>query len=405
MGVLGTRRGMAFAEAAAQVPGARVVAFCGRDPRRLELVGERYPEAQLLTSYDELVALPEVDAVIVANYADEHAPAACRALGAGKHVLSEVPAFNTIAEGVELVRTVEATGRRYMLAENFCYLPWVQEMRRLYEAGDLGEIRYAEGEYVHFTRDVLHQLIDLDLPHHWRLWIPPTFYITHSLGPILRISGLRPAAVQAATGLLQTRNGGPPLPSPALETVRLENGALVKSLHGGPYPREPWQPWTLLGGTNGCIENDRWLDPHQLTRYLDGQGVRRYRAPLAEYAARAQHWGADYFVLERFVASVRGEAAPDFDVYMAADVTLCGHMAWRSVLSGGGWVEVPDFRDEAVRRAWADDRASCRPDAPAGDRLPNHQLAGATVLPPEEVLARIRARQAQEPYYAAWYRD
>ena len=246
LGILGTRRGIAFAEAAEVLQYVEVVAFCGRDVQRMEIIGEMYPHTRLFTSYEEMLNDNQIDAIVVANYADEHAPAACQAMKAGKHVLSEVPAFATIAEGVELARTVESTGKTYMFGENFCYLAFVQEMRRLYESGELGELRYAEGEYVHFARDILHQLVDLDISHHWRLWIPPTFYNTHSLGPILRITSLRPVAVQAATGLLgMNEEGTLPVQSPAMELVRLENGALVKSLHGGPYPREPWQPWCL----------------------------------------------------------------------------------------------------------------------------------------------------------------
>ena len=280
LGVLGTRRGTAFAEAAAQLPQVTVAAFCGRSRERLRIIGNMYPEARLFTSYEEMLADEGLDAIAVANYADEHVPAVCQALHADKHVLSEVPACVTIAEGVELARAVEASGKVYFFGENFCYLAFVQEMRRLYESGALGELRYAEGEYVHFARDVVHKLVDLNLPHHWRLWMYPTFYVTHSIGPILRITGLRPVAVQAATGLLgMDKEGMLPAQTPAMEMVRLENGALVKSLHGGPYPREPWQPWYSVGGSKGCIESNRWPDPNEVTVFLDeDQEIRRYTA-------------------------------------------------------------------------------------------------------------------------------
>ena len=410
LGILGTRRGLAFAEAAEVLPHVRVIAFCGRNPRRMEIIGERYPNARLFRSYEEMLDDRQIDAIVVANYADEHAPAACQAMKAGKHVLSEVPAFGTIAEGVELARTVESTGKVYTFGENFCYLAFVQEMRRLYESGDLGELRYAEGEYVHFARDILHQLADLDIPHHWRLWIPPTFYSTHSIGPILRITGLRPVAVQAATGLLgMNKEGTTPTQSPAMELVRMENGALVKSLHGGPYPREPWQPWYLIGGSKGCIESNRWPDPNEVTLYLDGDAEsRRYTAKFGRFqneASKTQHWGADLFVLYEFVKAIRMGSKPDIDVYMGLDMTLCGNLGWRSVLQGGGWVDIPDLRREAVRKKWENDHYSCKPDTPEQYLLPNHTDARTTVLPSDEVIAHIRSRQKDEPYYKAMYRD
>ena len=92
LGVLGTRRGTAFAEAAEQLPEITVAAFCGQSPERMQVIGGIHPKAKLFTSYEEMLADDGIDAVAVANYADQHVPAVCQALEAGKHVLSEVPA-------------------------------------------------------------------------------------------------------------------------------------------------------------------------------------------------------------------------------------------------------------------------------------------------------------------------
>ena len=75
LGILGTRRGIAYAEAADHLPHVEVAAFCGRDSQRLQIIGEMYPQAKLYTSYEEMLGDGQVDAVVVANYADEHAPA------------------------------------------------------------------------------------------------------------------------------------------------------------------------------------------------------------------------------------------------------------------------------------------------------------------------------------------
>ncbi len=90
-----------------------------------------------------------MDAVILANYFHEHAPFAVKALEAGKHVMSETASNTTLAEGVALCRTVEETRRIYMLAENYPYTAFSQEMQRLYRTGEVGEVTYAEGEYNH----------------------------------------------------------------------------------------------------------------------------------------------------------------------------------------------------------------------------------------------------------------
>lgn len=412
IGVLGTRRGMAFAEAADQMPGRTVIAgFVGRNAKRAAYVKKRYPAARVYDRFEQMLDDPAVDAVVIANYADEHAPAAIAALEAGKHVLSEVPATGTIAQGVALARAVERSGKVYFFGENFCYMAFVQEMRRLYESGALGEVRYAEGEYVHWARDVIHLLVDLDIKDHWRLWIPPTFYCTHSVGPILRITGLRPVAVQAAVGELVIDPTGkkPTWQQPAMEVVRLSNGALVKSLHGGPYPREPWQPWFSVGGSKGCVESNRWPRPDRVTRFLDGdRRPRTYQARFkrhAKQAGKTQHWGADFFTLHEFVESVRTGKRPDIDVYMGLDMTLVGQLAWRSVLGGGRWMDIPDLRDEKVRKRWENDHFSCRPDTPKKFRLPNHSGLKDTLRPSPELLASIRAGQKRVPYDGSIYED
>ncbi|NLE45322.1 MAG: Gfo/Idh/MocA family oxidoreductase [Chloroflexi bacterium] len=410
LGILGTRRGIAFAESAAQLPNVEVAAFCGRNPERNKIISEMFPDVRVLSSYEDMLNERSIDAIVVANYADQHVSAACQALEAGKHVLSEVPACITIADGIQLARTVERTGKVYMFGENFCYMAWVQEMRRLYEAGDLGELIYAEGEYMHFARDVWHQLVDLDIPLHWRFWMYPTFYVTHSIGPILRITGLRPVAVQAATGMFgMNREGATPLEDPAMELVRMENGALVKSLHGFAYPREPWQPWYLVAGTSGCIESNRWPDPEDVTVFLDGydqpKSYRTEHPIYREEARKTQHWGSDLFVLYEFAKAIETDGQADIDVYMGLDMTLVGMLGWRSVLQGGGWVEIPNLRDEAARKEWENDRYSCKPGTPDEFLLPNRSWTKTTVLPSSEALAQLRQRQQAEPYHAAMYHD
>ncbi len=407
LGVLGTRRGLAFAEAAAVLPDVEIAALCGRDAERVRTMADRFGIAGRYARYDDLLTHPGLDGVIVANYADAHVEPVCRALRAGKAVLSEVPACVTVAEAVALIETVERSGRPYMFGENFCYLAFVQHMRRLYQRGELGEITYAEGEYVHFTRDVAHLLIDPDLPHHWRTWIQPTFYCTHSVGPLLYITGQRPVSVLAATG--QRRAGEAVLQQPALELVRLANGALVKSLHGSYGAREPWQPWYLVAGDKGCVENSRWPDPNEITLYLDRERqARRTTAGWPEGRRPApgiQHWGADQFLLEAFGNSVRRGEPPDLDVFLGVNASLVGNFAWRSILGGGGWQEIPDLRDPAARDRWRTDRWSCRPDAPNAWRWPNNAVTGRTQTLTAERRAALRQAQEHTPYCTSVYRD
>ena len=59
-----------------------------------------------------------MDAVILANFANEHAPYAIRLLNSGRHVASEVLAVKDMAEAVALTVAVEQSGEVYAYLEN-----------------------------------------------------------------------------------------------------------------------------------------------------------------------------------------------------------------------------------------------------------------------------------------------
>ena len=63
----------------------------------------------------------DMDAIVFANYAHEHAPYVIKCLKSGRHVVSEVLACQTLGEAVALIEAVEESGKVYAYAENYCY--------------------------------------------------------------------------------------------------------------------------------------------------------------------------------------------------------------------------------------------------------------------------------------------
>jgi predicted dehydrogenase len=175
VGVLGLRRGAAMARLAQQI-GMELVAVCERDDRRREqaataLGAHAYREVEPFLDH-------VMDAVILVNDFDQHAPVAIQALERGLSVLSETAACRTLAEGVALVEATERSDGVYMFAENYPNMPLIREMRRRYAAGDIGEVRYAEAEYLDEPADLMAMVTDRS---HWRARTPATCYCTHSL--------------------------------------------------------------------------------------------------------------------------------------------------------------------------------------------------------------------------------
>lgn len=366
VGVVGLGRGGHLADIAAALPGVRVVAGCDAAGPLAAAFSARYPEARLTPTFDALLDVP-FDVLILASYCPDHGPQAVRALQAGRHVLSEVTAFHTPAEGVALVEAVEASGRHYMMAENTCYRARTFEARRLLREGALGTFVYGQCEYVHDIRGLMH---NADGSPHWRGWLPPTYYTTHPLGEMLTIAGARPVAVSAQGVFGRMPGSANPLDMGAM-LVTLDNGGVVHALASFAAGRD--SQWLSIYGTAGVVESDRWGDRNLLHVRLGAAAGREaeLRTYLATYpeqpaaAAHAGHGGSDFFPVYHFLRAVRGEGPLPMNVYDACDYTLPGIMAYRSAVAGGTTLEVPDLRDPATRERYRGDRLA----PPRADRV------------------------------------
>lgn len=200
IGVLGAYRGTSMINYCKRSDHAEVVAICDKSPEALETQRQNAQglDIAFYDNFDDFIQ-HDMDAVVLANYADEHAPYAIRAMRLGKHVFSEVLPVQTMAEAVALIETVEETGRVYAYGENYCYMPAPYEMRRLYRAGRIGEFEYGECEYIHNCEPIWPS-ITYGERDHWRNNMYSTFYCTHSLGPMIHMTGLRRCRLQALRG-------------------------------------------------------------------------------------------------------------------------------------------------------------------------------------------------------------
>jgi UDP-N-acetylglucosamine 3-dehydrogenase len=116
--------------------------YASRDPRSAGEYDRKYKGAGTFASYAEAMADERVQAIVVATPPDSHLDLTLAALEAGKHVVLEKPAFLRAAD-FDTVRAAEArSGRRLMVAENYCYKPLAKVLRELIASGALGEVRF-----------------------------------------------------------------------------------------------------------------------------------------------------------------------------------------------------------------------------------------------------------------------
>ena len=322
IGVLGAYRGMSMIGFCSKYEQAELVAVCDKyqpalDKCEKSLAGSG-AKPTFYKDFDEFLK-HDMDAVVLANYATEHAPFAVRCLKAGKHVISEVMPVQTLKEAVELVEAIEESGKVYAYAENYCYMPAPTEMRRLYKEGKLGEFQYGEGEYVHDCNGIWPDITYGD-PNHWRNNAYATFYCTHSLGPIIHVTGLRPVSVVGFELPIPERmtelgcKGG--LGSGGIEMVTLENGGVIKSFHACGLIREPSSVWYSIYAKKGSIESNRWgKTVERVNVYYEGEPDETSYSPKPANVSDLSkdmtgHGGGDFYTMYYFTNATKRHYEP-----------------------------------------------------------------------------------------------
>jgi len=146
--VIGTGfMGRVHLEALRRVEHVDVVAVVGRQLEPAKKLAELYDVPTALDDYRELLKNPGLDAIHICTPNASHYPIAKAALKAGKHILCEKPVAVSTQEAEELAALASETGLRNCVCHNLRYYPMVQQMRRMREAGELGEILVAQGTY------------------------------------------------------------------------------------------------------------------------------------------------------------------------------------------------------------------------------------------------------------------
>ena len=410
IGIFGAGRGIDIAENFILL-GCEIVALCDfNEKRRNEGLKKLGIDVKTFDDFDDFIEC-EMDAVVLANYFHEHTPYAVKCFEKGIHVFSECISNGTMAEGVELIRAHEKSNSIYMLAENYPQMIFNREMKKVCDEGTLGKILYAEGEYNHpykpddyeFSRGYVYNV------EHWRNYLPRSYYITHSLAPLMWSTGATPKKVCAT-----------PVFSPVIEEVTArrvgDRAAIITTLnddnsvfkvtgcsafgaHSNSY---------RICGENGQIENLRGMGNKVMLRYNEwavpcGREEVNFYEPEwndkdEELIVNSGHGGGDYIIARMFLDCIRNGTQPGhpYDIYSAVAMSSTAILAHRSILNGGIPYDIPDFRLEECRKLYENDSQTpfcgtdgCKPDIPCcsnPDYSPSEEQIGrmAEILKDEE---------------------
>lgn len=400
IGVMGAGRGLNIAENF-RLLGCEIVALCENNPERAAWGLKEYGfEIPVYEDFDEFLAL-DMDAVVLANYFHEHAPYAIKCFEKGVHVFSECISNGTMAEGVELLRAFEKSDSIYMLAENYPQMKFNREIKRVCDGGTLGKILYAEGEYNHPVNpdDSSFLKTCIYFEKHWRNFLPRSYYITHSLAPIMWATGATPKKVSAMAAFepfgekASARMVGD---RAAIVTTFNDDGSVFRVTGCAGYGAH--HNAYRVCGADGQIENLRGMNGKVMLRYSDWaipEGREEVNLYEPEWNDKDEdviessgHGGGDYVVARMFLDCIREGRQPEhpYDIYSAVTMSSVAILAHRSVLNGGVAYDIPDFRLEECRRQCENDRQT--PFWGSDSSAPNIPCCSVTDYKPTEEQVR-----------------
>jgi predicted dehydrogenase len=249
-----------------------------------------------------------------------------------------------------------------------------REMQRVCRGGTLGKILYAEGEYNHpfNMNDDDFRRVYMYHPKHWRHFLPRTYYITHSLGPVMCATGATPKTVTAFASFAPHEDDVPSAEfvgdRAAIITTQNDDGSIFRvtgccgfGAHHNSY---------RICGTNGQIDNLRGMGEKIMLRYNSWsipegkEEINCYDAQWndkdEELIKSSGHGGGDYITARMFLECLEENREPEhpFNLKAAIAMSSTAILAQRSVLEGGKPYAIPDFDREEDCQLYENDRLS-----------------------------------------------
>ena len=381
-----------------------VVAICDIDDNRISIAQEiiekhEKKKAQVFGKddydYRNLLALDEIDAIIISTPWLWHTKMAKDSMKAGKYTGLEVSAANTMEECWDLVNVHEQSGSHLMILENVCYRRDILAILNMVRENVFGELLHFRCGYQHDLRFVKFndgktaygkgvEFGEKGISESaWRtqhsLLRNADVYPTHGVGPIATMCDINrgnrfvsmTSHATKGVGLHKyiVDNGGNDHPNTKLKfkqgdiitsTIETANGETIIVTHDCNSPR-PYSLGFRVQGSEGLWEVDgnriyvegKTEKPHvwdEATKWLE-----QYDHPLwqkfGEHAEGAGHGGMDFFVINAFVESAKQNIAPPLDAYDAAAWSAITPLSEVSIANNGEPQDFPDFtRGDWVKR-------------------------------------------------------
>src|SRR5210317_1277058 len=347
-------------------PHANMHSICQRTESKLNEIGDSLGVEKRFTDFDALLKDPEIDAVHINTPIPDHAPQSIKALKAGKHVACTVPMATTVEECKEIVQLCRETGKKYMMMETVVYSREFLFVKELYQKGELGKIQFLQAS---------HQQ-DMDgWPNYWP-GLPPMYYATHCVGPVLGLTRDQAEYVSCfASGTIRDELHHHYNSPYAVESthIKFKDSDLSAYVYRSLFDvarqyRESFEvygskksvEWPLIEGEPLVVHTAKRPEPEipekvecpDFAHLLPGEiapfttgGV--YGGEEGEehlsFTQGAGHGGSHPHLVHQFVQLLRGEGEGYPNAVQSANMTLTGILAHESALKGGEIIRLPDW--------------------------------------------------------------
>ncbi|HEY6010430.1 MAG TPA: Gfo/Idh/MocA family oxidoreductase [Nitrospirota bacterium] len=119
---------------------------------RRDYVRGLYPAVNVSDRVDDVISDPSIDAVVIATPVATHFDIAMKALEAGKHIFVEKPMARSVREVEEIGRLASKKNKVAMVGHTFLFNNAVRYVKKMIDAGDLGDIRYIYSQRLNLGR-------------------------------------------------------------------------------------------------------------------------------------------------------------------------------------------------------------------------------------------------------------
>jgi len=306
---------------------------CSRTKSKVERFAREWGLPFWTTDYRELVSREDIQVIGVYSPDHLHAEHALAALKAGRHVICTKPMCTSVEDADKLVRLVDETGLKFLVGQTMRFDPEFSGAKRMLDDGDLGEIIFAEGHYVHDAR-AFFPLTP------WRLQAPQDLMYGGASHPIdlLRwfLGDVEEVHAYARKGDLTPEY---PYEDNYLINLKFQNGvaARVLAAYGLVEPPMPMMGLGLYGTRASLIADfTDQQDGHLKVVFdkLEGRPVAGMTFP-AEKEGAFGHGAGVMRYLRHFEECLNEDTRPSPDVRDGAKSIAVCSAAWESIRHGG----------------------------------------------------------------------